>query len=124
MEHEKGGGNAALFHVRKATATAANVTSSAAMSLALSGSRSIAAAAITPTTGTSSVPIDAVVREGDGTMTVWVTSDGRRFNRRSVKIGMEQNGWRQILDGVAADEKVASTGAIFLSNKFANAATG
>jgi cobalt-zinc-cadmium efflux system membrane fusion protein len=71
-----------------------------------------------------SVPIDAVVREGDGTMTVWVTSDGRRFNRRSVKIGMEQNGWRQILDGVAADEKVASTGAIFLSNKFANAATG
>lgn len=71
-----------------------------------------------------SVPIDAVVREGDGTMTVWVTSDGRRFNRRSVKIGMEQNGWRQILDGVAVDEKVASTGAIFLSNKFANAATG
>jgi len=71
-----------------------------------------------------SVPIDAIVREGDGTMTVWVTTDGRRFNRRSVKIGMEQNGWRQIVDGVAAGEKIASTGAIFLSNKFANAATG
>lgn len=71
-----------------------------------------------------SVPIEAIVREGDGTMTVWVTTDGRRFNRRSVKIGMEQNGWRQIVDGVAAGEKVASTGAIFLSNKFANAATG
>ncbi|MES5482610.1 efflux RND transporter periplasmic adaptor subunit [Bradyrhizobium sp. INPA03-11B] len=71
-----------------------------------------------------SVPLDAIVREGDGTMTVWVTTDGRKFDRRSVTIGMEQDGWRQILSGLAADEKVASTGAIFLSNKFANAATG
>ncbi|WP_407146946.1 efflux RND transporter periplasmic adaptor subunit [Bradyrhizobium sp. ORS 86] len=71
-----------------------------------------------------SVPIDAIVREGDGTMTVWVTTDGRRFDRRAVKIGMEQDGWRQIIDGLAAGETIASTGAIFLSNKFANAATG
>ncbi|MGY3483023.1 cobalt-zinc-cadmium efflux system membrane fusion protein [Bradyrhizobium sp. USDA 4011] len=71
-----------------------------------------------------SVPLDAIMREGDGTMTVWVTSDGRRFDRRTVTIGMEQDGWRQILSGLAAGEKVASTGAIFLSNKFANAATG
>ena len=71
-----------------------------------------------------SVPLEAIVREGDGTMTVWVTTDGRRFDRRSVKIGMEQDGWRQILDGVAAGEKIASTGAVFLSNKFAHAATG
>lgn len=53
-----------------------------------------------------SVPLEAIVREGDGTMTVWVTTDGRRFDRRSVKIGMEQDGWRQILDGVAAGEKI------------------
>ncbi|PDT76933.1 efflux transporter periplasmic adaptor subunit [Bradyrhizobium sp. C9] len=71
-----------------------------------------------------SVPLDAIVREGDGTMTVWVTTDGRKFDRRTVTIGMEQDGWRQILNGLAAGEKVASTGAIFLSNKFANAATG
>ena len=71
-----------------------------------------------------SVPTDAIVREGDGTMTVWVTTDGHKFDRRSVKIGMEQDGRRQILDGLRAGEKVASTGAIFLSNKFANAATG
>ncbi|WP_456723652.1 MULTISPECIES: efflux RND transporter periplasmic adaptor subunit [unclassified Bradyrhizobium] len=70
------------------------------------------------------VPLDAIVREGDGTMTVWVTTDGRKFDRRTVTIGMEQDGWRQILNGLAAGEKVASTGAIFLSNKFANAATG
>ncbi|WP_245334801.1 efflux RND transporter periplasmic adaptor subunit [Bradyrhizobium mercantei] len=71
-----------------------------------------------------SVPLDAIVREGDGTMTVWVTADGRRFDRRTVTTGMEQDGWRQILSGLGAGEKVASTGAIFLSNKFANAATG
>ncbi|WP_244549915.1 efflux RND transporter periplasmic adaptor subunit [Bradyrhizobium erythrophlei] len=71
-----------------------------------------------------SVPLDAIVREGDGTMTVWVTTDGRKFDRHTVTIGMEQDGWRQILSGLAAGEKVASTGAIFLSNKFANAATG
>ncbi|MBO0753804.1 MAG: efflux RND transporter periplasmic adaptor subunit, partial [Bradyrhizobiaceae bacterium] len=32
------------------------------------------------------VPVDGVVREGDGTMTVWVTADRRRFTRRSVKV--------------------------------------
>ena len=77
-----------------------------------------------PPRNSVSVPIDSVIREGDGTMTVWVTTDDRRFDRRTVKIGMEQDGWRQILDGLKAGEKVASTGAIFLSNKFANAASG
>lgn len=71
-----------------------------------------------------SVPSDAIVREGDGTMTVWVTADNRKFTRRTVTIGLEQDGWRQILSGLGAGEKVASTGAIFLSNKFANAAAG
>jgi membrane fusion protein, heavy metal efflux system len=70
------------------------------------------------------VPLDAIVREGDGTMTVWVTTDRRRFERRTVKTGLEQDGWRQVLDGLALGEQVASTGAIFLSNKFANAVAG
>jgi membrane fusion protein, heavy metal efflux system len=70
------------------------------------------------------IPSEAVVREGDGTMTVWVTTDQRRFERRTVKTGPEQDGWRQILSGLDLGEQVASTGAIFLSNKFANAVTG
>ena len=70
------------------------------------------------------VPAEAIVREGDGTMTVWVTTGRRRFERRTVKIGLEQDGWRQILAGLSLGEQVASTGAIFLSNKFANAVTG
>jgi cobalt-zinc-cadmium efflux system membrane fusion protein len=70
------------------------------------------------------VPSDAVVREGDGSMTIWVTTDRRRFQRRAVKVGLEQNGWRQIVEGLNAGDLVASSGAIFLSNKFAIAATG
>ena len=70
------------------------------------------------------VPAEAIVREGDGTMTVWVTTDRHRFERRAVKTGREQDGWREILDDLSPGELVASTGAIFLSNKFANAITG
>jgi membrane fusion protein, heavy metal efflux system len=70
------------------------------------------------------VPSEAIVREGDGSMTVWVTTDHRRFTRRTVRTGLDQDGWRQILDGLSGGEQVASTGAIFLSNKFANAASG
>ena len=70
------------------------------------------------------IPSDAVVREGDGTRTAWVTGDGRRFERRAVKIGREQDGWREITEGLAAGERVAATGAIFLSNRFATAVTG
>ncbi|GLR83674.1 efflux RND transporter periplasmic adaptor subunit [Bradyrhizobium iriomotense] len=70
------------------------------------------------------VPSEAVVREGDGTMTVWVTADRHRFERRNVKVGMAQDGWWQILDGLKPGEFVASSGAIFLSNKLATATTG
>lgn len=62
------------------------------------------------------VPLAGVVREGDGTQTVWVTADRRRFVRRTVKIGDSRDGYRQILDGLKVGELVASEGAIFLSN--------
>jgi membrane fusion protein, heavy metal efflux system len=65
------------------------------------------------------VPINGVVREGDGTQTVWVTSDRRRFTQRAVKIGIQRDGYRQILEGVQAGELVATDGAIFLSNMLA-----
>lgn len=65
------------------------------------------------------VPLDGVVREGDGTMTVWVTTDRKRFTQRSVKIGDRKDGLRQILDGLQPGELVATEGAIFLSNMLA-----
>lgn len=64
------------------------------------------------------VPSEAVVREGDGTMTVWVTADRRRFTKRIVKIGEhQQNGRSQVLEGLAENELVVVDGAVFLSNK-------
>jgi cobalt-zinc-cadmium efflux system membrane fusion protein len=67
------------------------------------------------------VPADGVVREGDGTMTVWVTADRRRFTQRTVKIGEERDGYRQIVEGVQVGELVATEGALFLSNTLATA---
>jgi len=67
------------------------------------------------------VPADGVVREGDGTMTVWVTADRRRFTKRTVKIGEPRNGYWQILEGVQVGELVATEGALFLSNELARA---
>src|SRR5215469_13475662 len=68
------------------------------------------------------VPVDGVVREGDGTMTVWVTADRRRFTQRAVKVGILRNGYYQILEGLQAGELVATEGALFLSNALAIAA--
>jgi cobalt-zinc-cadmium efflux system membrane fusion protein len=68
------------------------------------------------------VPLDGVVREGDGTQSVWVTADRRRFTQRTVKIGEVRDGYREILDGVQMGELVATDGAIFLSNMLAIAA--
>jgi membrane fusion protein, heavy metal efflux system len=65
------------------------------------------------------IALDGVVREGDGTMTAWVTADRRRFVQRIVKIGEERDSYRQILDGVQVGELVATEGAIFLSNALA-----
>ncbi len=62
------------------------------------------------------VPLDGVVREGDGTNTVWVTADRRKFSQRIVKMGMQSDGYRQILDSLQPGELVATDGAVFLSN--------
>ena len=68
-----------------------------------------------PVTATA-VPVDGVVREGDGTMTVWVTTDHRHFAQRQVKIGLQQDGYDQILDGLNPGELVVTEGAVFLDN--------
>ena len=67
------------------------------------------------------VPLNGVVREGDGTMTVWVTADRRRFTKRTVKVGLQLEGYRQIIEGVQPGELVATEGALFLSNALATA---
>jgi membrane fusion protein, heavy metal efflux system len=63
------------------------------------------------------VPEPGVVREGDGTMTVWTTRDSRHFVKRIVQTGIRQDGWVQILEGLQPGETVVTDGAVFLSNK-------
>jgi membrane fusion protein, heavy metal efflux system len=70
------------------------------------------------------VPANGIVREGDGTMTVWVTTDRRHFVKRTVKIGLQQNDWDQILEGLQPGETVVTDGAVFLSNVLLLGAAG
>ncbi|HEY1790230.1 MAG TPA: efflux RND transporter periplasmic adaptor subunit [Verrucomicrobiae bacterium] len=62
------------------------------------------------------VPANGIVREGDGTMTAWVTTDRTHFTQKVVKIGLQEHGMDQILDGLNTGELVVTDGAIFLDN--------
>jgi cobalt-zinc-cadmium efflux system membrane fusion protein len=62
------------------------------------------------------VPPSAVIREGELT-TVWVQEEPQLFRRRSVKIGIEQNGCVQVSNGLRVGEVVVSRGAIFVDNE-------
>jgi membrane fusion protein, heavy metal efflux system len=62
------------------------------------------------------VPFAGVVREGDGTMSVWSTPDRKRLVKRTVKVGLQQDGLHQILEGLKPGELVATDGALFLNN--------
>jgi len=62
------------------------------------------------------VPAGAIVREGDGTMTVWATTDRRRLVKRVVTVGLQQDGLVQIVEGLRPGELVASESALFLGN--------
>jgi multidrug efflux pump subunit AcrA (membrane-fusion protein) len=62
------------------------------------------------------MPANGVVREGDGTMTAWVTTDRKHFTQKIVKTGLRENGEVQILDGLKQGELAVTDGAIFLDN--------
>jgi cobalt-zinc-cadmium efflux system membrane fusion protein len=49
-------------------------------------------------------------------MTVWVTADRRRFTKRTVKIGLQQNGWDQILEGLEPGTLSSPTESIRVTN--------
>ena len=62
------------------------------------------------------VPANGVVRQPDGTMTVWVTTDRHHFEQRVVKTGLRRDDRVQILSGLRRGELVVTDGAVFLSN--------
>jgi len=64
----------------------------------------------------TALPSNGVVRESDGTMTAWVTSDRRHFVQRVIKTGLRKDGQVQILGGLQRGELAVTDGAVFLSN--------
>lgn len=64
----------------------------------------------------TAVPANGVVREPDGTMTTWVTTDRRHFTQCVVKIGLRSDDQVEILDGLHPGELVVTDGAVFLSS--------
>jgi membrane fusion protein, heavy metal efflux system len=64
----------------------------------------------------TALPANGVVREADGTMTAWVTTDRRKFSQRVVKTGLRTDGRVQILAGLQPGDLAVTDGAVFLSN--------
>lgn len=62
------------------------------------------------------VPLSGVVRQGDGTMTAWTTTDHHRFTQRVLKLGLQQNGLDQVIDGLRSGDTVVTDGAVYLNN--------
>jgi len=63
-----------------------------------------------------SIPENGVVREGDGTMTAWVSTDPHHFVQRTVQLGLQKDGRYQVLGGLRLGESAVTDGAIFLDN--------
>lgn len=64
------------------------------------------------------LPQGALVRESDGSTSVWVAEDATNFTRRIVKTGMTQDNFVQVTEGIKLGERVARDKALFLSNLY------
>jgi cobalt-zinc-cadmium efflux system membrane fusion protein len=64
----------------------------------------------------TAIPMNGVVREGDGTMTVWVTTDRQHFTHKIVKLGRQTDGRYEVLAGLQRGELAVTDGGVFLSN--------
>jgi cobalt-zinc-cadmium efflux system membrane fusion protein len=64
----------------------------------------------------TSIPMNGVVRNGDGTFAAWVTTNRQTFVQKIVKLGEQQDGQYQVLDGLQRGEMAVTDGAVFISN--------
>ncbi|MFM8860108.1 MAG: efflux transporter periplasmic adaptor subunit, partial [Methylocystis sp.] len=60
---------------------------------------------------------NGIVRESNGDISAWTTTDRKHFTRKTLQIGQRQGNMVQILSGLEEGEQVVSDGAIFLSNE-------
>ena len=59
------------------------------------------------------VPEDAIVYEGD-TARVWVVRSDGAIVARTIRIGEASDGMIEVLDGLAAGEKIVTSGSLFI----------
>lgn len=62
------------------------------------------------------IPDSALQTDGDDQI-VFVALDGNKFEKRVVKLGLEQSGRVQILDGVKAGENIVTEGSFILKSE-------
>jgi len=62
------------------------------------------------------LPDGALQTDGENQI-VFVALDGNKFEKRIVKLGLEQSGRVQILDGVKAGENVVTDGSFILKSE-------
>ena len=62
------------------------------------------------------IPMNGVVRNGDGSFAAWVTRDRRRFTQRTLKLGEPLDGQYPVLAGLQRGELAVTDGAVFVSN--------
>ncbi len=62
------------------------------------------------------VPDSALQTDGDNQI-VFVALGGNKFEKRTVKLGEEQQGRVQVLEGLKADEKIATEGSFILKSE-------
>ncbi len=60
---------------------------------------------------------DSALQTGGEEQIVFVALDGNKFEKRAVKLGLEQSGRVQILDGVKAGENVVTDGSFILKSE-------
>lgn len=66
---------------------------------------------------TPSVPVNAIIREGDDAF-LWVETKALSYQRRKIQPGLEQDGNVQVVSGLQFDERVVGRGTIFLDNEW------
>ena len=62
------------------------------------------------------IPDTALQTDGDDQI-IFVAQDGNKFEKRVIKLGLEQEGQVQVLDGVKAGEKIVTEGSFILKSE-------
>jgi multidrug efflux pump subunit AcrA (membrane-fusion protein) len=65
----------------------------------------------------NSVPVQAVIREGEAAF-VWVEIEPGRFQRRRIELGQEQAGRWSVVAGLQEDDRIVARGAIYVDNEW------